>query len=98
MRVRVDYIDGTSADRWWGSRADGVDAVTVDGIRIAGQSVYWLVRSEGGWYAGAASFYRQDPFEVYISDDGTQTEVAVTDDAIRDLAHGDVKMGWWWRG
>jgi hypothetical protein len=99
METLVDYVDGTSAKGEWATlRADGVDAVTIAGIRIAGHSLYWLTRVTDGWIAGAASFYPQAPFEVFISDDGNQTELDVKPDAIRDLAHRDVKLGWWWRG
>lgn len=100
MRVSIHYVDGSAADGdakdWPALRAEGVDEVTIDGIRIAGHSLYWLRRVEQGWEAGAASFYPNPLFEVFIPDEGPQQERHPAH--VPDLNHEDVKLGWWWRG
>lgn len=100
MRVRIEYVDGTStegdAEDWPRLRSDGVDRVNVAGIWIAGHSLYWLRREDGGYSAGAASFYPNPLFGVFISDEGVQTERDI--EFVPDLRHDEVKLGWWWRG
>lgn len=100
--MHIAYVDGTvqqgTAEGWPYLRSDGVDSVTlIDGdlsVRFASASLYWLYAEDGEWVSGCASVgYDPNPIREIIGTDRERLRPYLP-----DLAHEQVKLGWWWPG
>jgi len=100
LALRVEYVDGAMADgttdAWNGLRSDGVYAVTVDGHRIEGHSVYWLYwdTTANAWVAGGMSGSPPPPERILYGNGFICHREIVS---MPDLHHEQVKLGWWKR-
>jgi hypothetical protein len=96
--VVVHYVDGTTTEGtvvdWPGLPSHGVDWVEIARVRFKGKSVYWLYPEGDDWIAGCASFYEDAKnAELIVHPDGSQDERPI--EWVPDLAHVNVKLGWW---
>lgn len=92
----VRYVDGTEVtvapEVWPWLRADGVDYVDIGGHWLQGFTLYWLYPDGDGWVAGG---YGPDPpLELTFGRSDGVIELR-RPDGVRDLAHAQVKLGWW---
>jgi hypothetical protein len=82
--------------------SEGVHSVLVTngrrGVAVSGRSLYWLRQVGDDLHVGGATLgYGEDHVvETIVHPDGTQQ--AVRREFVPDLAHDEVKLGWWWPG
>jgi hypothetical protein len=99
VNLSVRYVEGTvsatGADRWEPLRSEGVDHVDLaDGLgtyRMQGQSLYWVRREGSLWVMGGGTV--TDVQEVWAFGEGRFQFTRPP--FMPDLAHEEVKLGWW---
>jgi hypothetical protein len=100
--VVVCYVNGqvieTTVGGWSLLRGDGIDHVDLiddagNASRIQGQSVYWLYQEGDAWVAGGGIVGHPEIIETAVPGHGFRRPQHMP-----DLAHDQVKLGWWLPG